>query len=234
MGTVVNLMISHSRDDVREADAHSRKSRATSRRDQRGPARWAPDEAARAWWEMTLIKSTLEALCELSQQALRDFTEESCSPARDLQSAFAELRTAAEQVGTVCQDEVQALLMGETESLTFASETEDPAHIRVISDGKSISSITPTYRQLHLGNPEMARLSVQVLEGAVARFAHAIAALSMSVGADGPLACGGEAAQFARDTAALTRLQILAQADKALCSQAGAIPARVYSLLNHQ
>ena len=234
MGTVVRLKTPHGRDEGYGADAPPPSARAVTRRAKRRHTRWVPDEAARAWWEMTLIKSTLEVLCDLSQQALNEAVEDSGSPAQNLQSAFAELRTAAEQVGAVCQDEVQALLLGEAERLMFACDAKDPAYVRVVSVGRSISSITPTYRQLHLGNLEMARLAVQVLEGAVTRFAGAISCLSMTVGADGSLSSGSETAQFARDTAALTRLQILTQADKALCSQAGAIPARVYSLLNHQ
>jgi len=203
------------------------------RRMRHGHTRWTPDDAARAWWEMTMLKSTLEALCDLSQQALHETSYDGWPPRQDLKNAFAELKAAADKVGAVCHAEVQSLLLGDTESLAFACGADDPKHITVTSEVSSISLITPSYRQIHLGNPEMARLAVQVLEGAVTRFADAITCLSMTVGAEGPRVTCGEAAQFARDTAALTRLQILAQADKALCSQAGAIPARVYSLLNH-
>jgi hypothetical protein len=181
---------------------------------------------------MTLIKSTLEALCDLSLQTLRGNEDDSWPPAADLQSAFSALKSAADQVGSVCRAEVQALLLGETESLSFACDTSDPGCISVISEVRLVSSIAPDYRRVHLSNPEASRLAMQVIEGAIARFSAAITGLSMTVFAGAPLECDDAAAQFARDTAALTRLQILAQADKALCSQAEAIPERVYSLLN--
>jgi hypothetical protein len=181
---------------------------------------------------MTVIKSTLEALCELTQQALDEAADDGWPPASELQSAFWELKAATEQVGSVCQDEVQALLHGDAQSLTFSWGIDTPEHLQVVRETASVTSISPTYRQLNLGNQEMARLSVQVLEQAVARFGDAIACLSVTIGADGPLSRRDDPARVARDTAALTRLQILTQADKALCSQAGAFPSRVYNLLN--
>lgn len=234
MGTVVRLKVPHDGDvDFASEVPTSRRGSAT-RGGLAQESKWTPDEAARAWWEMTLIKSTLEALCDLSQQALQEPAADGCPPAADLQSAFLALKSAADQLGSVCHAEVRALLLGNTESLSFAYDTIDPGYISVVSNAQSIRSITPDYRRLHLDNPEMTLLAGQILEGAIARFGDAITSLSMTLCPVGSLALDDAAAQFARDTAALTRLQILAQADKALCSQADAIPERVYSLLNHQ
>jgi len=232
MGTVIQMKVPHVRDVTDEYSVSHRPRRTTVRRVERGTTLWTPGEAARAWWEMTLIKSTLEALCELTQQALDETADDGWPPASELQSAFSELKAATEQVGSVCQDEVHALLHGDAQSLTFSWGVDAPEHLRVIREVGSVTSISPSYRQLNLCSQEMARLAVQVLEQSVIRFGDAIACLSVTIGADGPLSDCGDPARFARDTAALTRLQILAQGDKALCSQAGALPARVYRLLN--
>jgi len=223
MGTVINLRFP---EVVRD-----RAQRSPSPR--RRGLRWSPAEAARAWWEMTLIKSTLETMCELAQHALREGEVRGDRMDPELQSAFTELRSAAEQVGEVCHEEVHGLLQGRVEALSFSLGTTDPHHIKVRSLPPEIAVIHPVFRDATLRSRETALVALRLIEQALQRFGDAIDCLSTTIGADGVAHSARKEKQLAAETAALTRLQILQQSDEALRSQAGVFPSRVYGLLNH-
>ena len=223
MGTVINLKF--------PAVAADRRQQPPSPK--RRSLRWSPEEAARAWWEMTLIKSTLETMCELAQHAVREagLPCEGVDP--ELQAAFGELRGAAEQVGEVCHEEVHGLLQGRVESLAFGLGTSDPHHIRVRSLPPEIAVIHPVFSDASLHSRDTAAVALRLIEQAVRRFGDAIDCLSATIDADGIACSARKERQFAADTAALTRLQILQQSEEAIRSQAGVFPSRVYGLLNH-
>lgn len=223
MGTVINL----------EFPTVPSEPRQPAQGPRRRGMRWSPAEAARAWWEMTLIKSTLETMCELAQHALREAEVRGECTDTELQSAFTELRSAAEQVGEVCHEEVHGLLQGRVEALSFSLGTTDPHHIKVRSLPPEIAVIHPVFRDATLSSRETALVALRLIEQALRRFGDAIDCLSTTIGADGIARSARKEKQLAAETAALTRLQILQQSDEALRSQAGVFPSRVYGLLNH-
>jgi hypothetical protein len=224
MGTVINLKVSGGEFDLRP------RSFSADRR----CLRWTPSEAARAWWEMTLIKSTLETMCELAQHALTEAAKSPNLTDSALDAAFGELKAVAEQVGEVCHDEVHRLLQGHVEALSFDLEVSDPHHIKVRARSPEVPAIHPVFGDLHLGSRDMAMVALRLIEASVKRFSDAISSLSVTIGVEGIARSTQQEAQFAADTAALTRLQILQQSDEALRSQAGSLPRRVYGLLNPQ
>ena len=180
MGTVINL-----RFPAVAADRCQRPPRPKRR-----SLRWSPEEAARAWWEMTLIKSTLETMCELAQHAVRE----------------------AGPSGEGVDPELQA---------AFGLGTSDPHHIRVRSLPPEIAVIHPVFRDASLHSRETAAVALRLIEQAVRRFSDAIDCLSATIDADGIARSARKEMQFAAETAALTRLQILQQSEEAIRSQAG-------------
>jgi len=182
---------------------------------------------------MTLIKSTLETMCELAQHAVAEAESRGEFTDPELQAAFGELRTAAEQVGEVCHDEVHGLLQGRVASLSFSLTAKDPHHIGVRSVPPKVTVIHPVFKDANVVSREAAALALRLIEAALRRFGDAIDCLSHTIGADGIAHSARQEQQLAADTAALTRLQILQQSDEALRSQAGVFHPRVYDLLNH-
>jgi hypothetical protein len=119
------------------------------------------------------------------------------------------------------------------ESLAFGLGTSDPHHIRVRSLPPEIAVIHPVFRDASLHSRDTAAVALRLIEQAVRRFGDAIDCLSATIDADGIACSARKERQFAADTAALTRLQILQQSEEAIRSQAGVFPSRVYGLLNH-
>jgi hypothetical protein len=93
--------------------------------------------------------------------------------------------------------------------------------------------IHPVFRDASLHSRATAAVALRLIEQAVRRFSDAIDCLSATIDADGIARSARKERQFAADTAALTRLQILQQSEEAIRSQAGVFPSRVYGLLNH-